>query len=394
MIGAFVLALLLNFFIPGYDKSLNYIFCGGLFFSIALYHFFKKDRYYNSLKLILIVLIWSTFNISWFFNHGFNRSVIILFAFFFTFLIFVQNHKGIIICTILMAINLGALLLIDTKWPELIAGEMTPEQEKVDIIYTLVIGWLLIPSYVLIAKNRYLKEYHKARQSEELKTSFLANMSHEIRTPLNAIMGFSELIKEDEDLRYNEKYIDLIYTNGQYLHELIDQVLNISLIESGSLTVQNRVVDLSEFLRRMETEGKMLIERAQKRGIEIRSVLSEPDLKIVTDLTQLEQVFKNLITNAIKFTSEGEIVIEVRYTNQIYHFSITDTGEGIAPEKQKSVFERFVKLSDFEHSRSKGAGLGLYLCRQIVEKLGGEISVQSIPKKGSRFQFTLPGEKP
>ncbi len=394
VIAAFSSAIILNLMIPEYDQRSNYIFGSGLLLIILMRSLFKRDKFYNSLKFLLIFLIWVTFNFSWYLNHGFTRSVIILFAFFFTFIIFIQSNRGIIISAILMALNLGVLFFISHKWPEVLAGDWTEEQDRIDIIFTLIIGWIFIPAYVIIAKNKYVSEYRKALKSENLKSAFLANMSHEIRTPLNAITGFSELIKEDPELRNNEQYLDVIYSNSIYLNELIDQVLNISVIESGNLKLNMQEFTIKKLFDRLKIETYQNLERRNRSKVRVKTVLEDKELRIFTDRIQLEQVLKNLITNAVKFTRTGEIQIGVDLVGSEYKFYVSDTGKGIAAEDLPTIFDRFVKLNGDQHGQSRGVGLGLYLCKRIVIHLGGTLTVKSEIGKGSTFQFTLPRTKP
>ena len=224
----------------------------------------------------------------------------------------------------------------------------------------------------------------KAENLDRLKSAFLANMSHEIRTPLNAIVGFASLLIESDDKKERQDYVDIMQENTELLLQLISDILDLSKIEAGTLDFTMDHLDIKSF-----SEDIM-------RNYDIKEdkpvpVLLAPDLPeyyIYTDKKRLMQVITNFINNALKFTNEGQIMLEYRHkaeSNEI-EFAVTDTGMGIAPDKVDQVFDRFVKLNSF----SKGTGLGLSICRSIIEHLGGTIGAESEMGVGSRFWFTHP----
>lgn len=224
----------------------------------------------------------------------------------------------------------------------------------------------------------------KAENLDRLKSAFLANMSHEIRTPLNAIVGFASLLVESDDKKERQDYVDIMQENTELLLQLISDILDLSKIEAGTLDFTMDHLDIKSFCEDI------------MRNYDIKEdkpvpVLLAPDLPayyIYTDKKRLMQVITNFINNALKFTNEGQIMLEYRHkaeSNEI-EFAVTDTGMGIAPDKVDQVFDRFVKLNSF----SKGTGLGLSICRSIIEHLGGTIGAESEMGVGSRFWFTHP----
>lgn len=226
------------------------------------------------------------------------------------------------------------------------------------------------------------KAKEKAEESDHLKSAFLANMSHEIRTPLNAIIGFSSLLQEATNPEEKKQYIDIIEENNRLLLQLISDILDLSKIESGTvemclgkMEVRQLCVDLISTLRI----------RAEK-NVELRIAPNLPKLHIISDRNRIHQVLMNFVTNAMKFTSEGSITLGYEICEKEVKFYVKDTGIGIEPEKQKEVFERFVKLNSF----IPGTGLGLSICQSIVTQLGGKIGLESEPGKGSCFWFTHP----
>ena len=222
----------------------------------------------------------------------------------------------------------------------------------------------------------------KAEEADRLKSAFLANMSHEIRTPLNAIVGFSSLLEEAEDAEEKHLYATIIEENNKLLLQLISDILDLSKIEAGTFDIIPEQVDAQQLCNE-------LLQSMQVRATEQVEILLAPELPELTftsDKNRLYQVLLNFVTNALKFTSEGSIVIDYRINGNEVRFSVQDTGMGIEPEKQEAIFTRFVKLNNF----IAGTGLGLPICQRIVTQLGGKIGVESEPGKGSCFWFTHP----
>lgn len=222
----------------------------------------------------------------------------------------------------------------------------------------------------------------KAEEADRLKSAFLANMSHEIRTPLNAIVGFSSLLEKAEDAEEKHLYATIIEENNKLLLQLISDILDLSKIEAGTFDIIPEQVDAQQLCNE-------LLQSMQVRATEQVEILLAPELPELTftsDKNRLYQVLLNFVTNALKFTSEGSIVIDYRINGNEVRFSVQDTGMGIEPEKQEAIFTRFVKLNNF----IAGTGLGLPICQSIVTQLGGKIGVESEPGKGSCFWFTHP----
>ena len=234
--------------------------------------------------------------------------------------------------------------------------------------------------------ERMLQEAkEKAEESNRLKSAFLANMSHEIRTPLNAIIGFSDLICQTDDAEEKEEYIRIVTSNNELLLQLIDDILDLSKIEAGTMDFSYAPTDINEL---MEDICLQMQQKNQRPEVQIMFTEKEPGCVINTDRLRLSQVIMNLMNNAMKFTSEGSITLGYRLTRQKdeLYFFVKDTGIGIPADQAGKVFERFVKLNTFV----KGTGLGLAICRVIIERLGGTIGVETREGKGSCFWFRLP----
>ena len=222
----------------------------------------------------------------------------------------------------------------------------------------------------------------KAEEADRLKSAFLANMSHEIRTPLNAIVGFSSLLEEAEDAEEKHQYVTIIEENNKLLLQLISDILDLSKIEAGTFDVIPEQVNAQQLCNELFQAMQM------KATPQVKILLAPelPELIFTSNKNRLYQVLLNFVTNALKFTSEGSIIIDYRINGNEVRFSVKDTGIGIAPEKQEAIFTRFVKLNSF----IPGTGLGLPICQSIITQLGGKIGVESEPGKGSCFWFTHP----
>ncbi len=234
----------------------------------------------------------------------------------------------------------------------------------------------------------------EAEESDRLKTAFLANMSHEIRTPMNSIIGFSNLLN-DSDLKQDKKdqYLQHIFQSSNLLLNLIDDIIDISKIEAGQITINLQICNLNETIKDLFFSAK---ETHKNKSIELRLNLpKDSDAYIVkTDPYRLRQVLTNLLGNAIKFTDSGyvEIGYALRNSDQkaVVEFFVKDSGIGIPKEKQNIIFDRFRQVDDSRSRKYGGTGLGLAISKRLVDLLGGNIWVESEPNKGSEFYFSLP----
>lgn len=237
----------------------------------------------------------------------------------------------------------------------------------------------------------------KAEESDKLKTAFLTNMSHEIRTPMNAIVGFSHLLTDPESTQEaKDEYIKIIKSNGEVLMNLINDILDISIIEAGQLKTKFKPVPIIDLLNELKNLYCTELDKHAK-DITIRTDY-DPDFKtltVITDKVRLSQVLSNLLSNAIKFTGEGVVTLGYRRSSSDeLIFFVKDTGPGIAPEKHDVIFDRFSKFDKFDNVKEKqlyaGTGLGLAICNELVRLLGGKIWLDSCLEKGTTFYFTIP----
>jgi CheY-like chemotaxis protein len=239
--------------------------------------------------------------------------------------------------------------------------------------------------------RKKLAEYEtmaqKAENASKMKSLFLANMSHEIRTPLNAIEGFSRIMAETDSPEERMNFMEIIESiNGRVL-ALINEILDLSRVEAGEIAIKKQMTDLNEMCKGIQLMFKFRCPDS------VNLNWSQPNMKVTlnTDPNRLTQVFSNLISNALKHTSKGSITYGYRLINdgQEVEFFVTDTGSGIAPEDINHIFQTYVSR---DAEQQNGYGLGLALCKIIVEKMNGHITVSSKLGEGSTFRFTLPFE--
>ena len=224
----------------------------------------------------------------------------------------------------------------------------------------------------------------KAEEADRLKSAFLANMSHEIRTPLNAIVGFSSLLAEIDEAEERKTYLSIVQKNNELLLNLISDILDISKIEAGTIDLTPTWVDVHQICREVITTFS---HKEHNEAVELRFDESLPQVMIYADRNRIMQVLSNFMTNALKFTTEGSVTLSYSLENDNeVRFCVTDTGKGIPAEDQADIFNRFVKLDSF----AQGAGLGLSICQNLVEGMGGKIGVQSREGEGACFWFTHP----
>ena len=230
-------------------------------------------------------------------------------------------------------------------------------------------------------KDSQLKR-ERAEELDRLKSAFLANMSHEIRTPLNAIVGFSQLLAETDDPEERHEFVEIIDSNNRMLLQLISDILDLAKIESGTMDLKFADMNVKEVINEIVTSFRIKM----PDNVALIAPQDSPECQIYSDRMRLTQVISNFLNNAIKYTSEGCIILAYEIIGDEIKFSVTDTGDGMSQEIQAHIFDRFYKGNTFK----QGTGLGLSICETIVNRLGGRIGVNSELGKGSTFWFTHP----
>jgi PAS domain S-box-containing protein len=237
---------------------------------------------------------------------------------------------------------------------------------------------------LVLAKN-------KAEESDRLKSAFLANLSHEIRTPMNAILGFTELL-QDPEITFNdlESYVAIIHKSGYHLLDIINDIIEISKIETGQVLPRLTQVDLSNMMQDLLSTLLISVPKEKRELLQIDPESLKNNCSIETDEVKLLQILNNLTVNAMKFTEKGYVKLGYRIFESHIEFVVEDTGIGIDKKYHNHIFDRFYQVESEHRIKAGGSGLGLAISKAYVEMLGGEISVDSNPGKGSEFRFTIP----
>lgn len=282
-------------------------------------------------------------------------------------------------CKIDLELRLDLLNTGVYKWVDLkgVAQEFD-ERGKV----TKILGFIADIQKRRDDEQALIEAKQRAEESDCLKSAFLANVSHEIRTPLNAIVGFSEVIAHTESECEREEYLDIVKANSNLLLHLINDILDLSRIESGKMEFIDENIQMDELCEELRQMHQMRI----KNDVKIIFERPAASLTIVSDSHRLRQLYSNLISNAIKYTEKGAITFGYKLKGDMMEGYVRDSGSGIPAEKLNNVFGRFEKLDLLK----QGFGLGLSICKSILDKMGGEIWVESELGVGSCFYFLIP----
>jgi len=246
----------------------------------------------------------------------------------------------------------------------------------------------------LARQNNVLKELsQQLRKADAAKSQFLATMSHEIRTPLTSIIGYAEALKAGAiPVDETGRAVDSICNNGEHLLELINDILDMSKIEANQLKLENLEIPFPRWLQNIED---IIVQRAEAKGLAFKVKLNLPlPEKIRTDPTRLQQILLNLLNNAIKFTAQGEVILEVSASDSDLRFKVIDTGIGITEEQKAAIFNVFTQAESATTRKYGGTGLGLNISRHLANNLGGDITVTSEPGKGSQFTASVALKQP
>lgn len=385
-----VFGLFINFFLD-FSKILIFfpVFIFLAFYGILIWA--KKAKELFFLKVVLTALTLLIVNFFWFWNFGSHGPAPYFFIVIYSLLVFIWHGRGLRLVTALIIINILLVFVIDFLNPDLIKDYENPIARITDVYTGLGMYAILIFFLMNNSKTYLINEYIKAKESDRLKSTFLANLSHEIRTPMNAIIGFSQMLDDPElSVKSRSFYVETINNQGEKLMSLINDIIDISMIESGSIELKEENVNLYDIIN----EQILLHKSKAKVGVQL-NFKEFDDLKnviILSDAFRLSQIVGNLLVNALKFTNEGsvEIILKHPIENRI-SITVRDTGIGISKNEYEKIFRSFyqIELKD-KNSLHEGTGIGLSMVKAVCEKMGGQITLNSVPNLGSEFKIYLP----
>lgn len=272
---------------------------------------------------------------------------------------------------------------------EKVIGVVAVQNYEDEVAYTEVDLYLLKYVARLVGLElELLKAKQDAEKADRLKSEFLANVSHEVRTPMNAIMGFAGILSGKQDPMMVKKYAPIIVENGKNLLKLLDDVLDLSRIESGNVDLRLEEIDLRLLFKKIFVNFKDTLMSDKQKVLDIVYNENIP-LKVYLDPKRIQQVMDNLINNAIKFTDKGSVSFDYGVVNNYLQFEVKDTGKGIDNDNKDKVFEKFYRIQDDRFFQT-GQGLGLSICKNLVNKMGGIIWIEDNIPNGSIFKFKIP----
>lgn len=360
----------------------------GIGYSVA-YILLRLKKMIRPSLVIFFLMMLMLLNVMWIYNGGSKGPTLLTFQIFLGFVL-LSSRDAItkwVIAT--YALNILFLFGVELRHPNLIIGYTDDQQRIYDMALVTIFFFFGTLPLLNYGKKRFLLEKEKARQSDRIKSAFIANMSHEIRTPMNAIVGFTELLGTNH-ITNEEKnqYLQIIRDNGEHLLHLINNIMDISKLDAKLVEVKYSEINVEQLINNLYNTFQPL---ALTRNLEMERHITpaNANLTIRSDYMLLYQVFSNTINNAIKYTRNGKITFGTKLGEKVTFF-VKDTGSGIPLDQQQFVFERFSQLDPSVPLNKGGVGLGLSICKSIMELIGGTIYVESDGVSGTTFFFDLP----
>lgn len=355
-----------------------------------LYYAARFKRWYLLTKHVAVISIIVMLDLMWLNNAGSYGPMPLVLVMVFSVFLFLWDGWKRVVFIIGYICNLALQLVIEQFYPEFITPYVNHNDRFFDFYSGFVINVTLSAVLIIYIKKLYIREKVKAIESEQLKTAFLANLSHEIRTPMNGIIGFAEMLnKPDLTEEKRKKFAKIIVDNSQRLLTMVSDVIEMSKLESGQLTVTKDYIYIDKLLLRLSQFYEL---KANEKGLDFKleNSIMQKDFTLYTDEQKLWQILSNLLGNALKFTSSGSIELKcTRVENEVI-FSVADTGIGIEKQYYSLIFERFRQVELTMPKNLGGSGLGLSISKNLAGLLGGHIWLESQIGKGSTFYLSLP----
>lgn len=360
--------------------------------SIIIMFFYWLTRFKKRFalgKLLYLSYVFVMINFLWIETAGSSGPTLIYIVAFIPMLTFMLNNKALTYSYIVIGINIPALILLEAYWPDLIKYYPSELYRVLDILMVSLVFILFEIPLIIYIKKLVITQRNNAREVAIQKTSYITNLSHEIRTPMNAILGFSELLNQDDlEIVEQKSYIQQINENGNTLLLLLNNIINISKIEHGQTEVSLSQFNALQIITRVHSS----LSYKQSQLVDFKVIASEKNDEIIySDAMFLYQILSNLTYNALKFTKKGFVHMDIQSNNDSVTFIVKDSGIGICESKQAYIFKQFEQAkSDYHMINLNGSGLGLAISSNLTEKLNGHICFESEKNVGTTFYLTLP----
>lgn len=343
-------------------------------------------------KLILTIYGLIALDMTWFVKFMSIGPILYFIFAFGALIVWVWHGRMLFFLLSVYIANILVLYILENLNLDQLAAYPNFETRSRDIYISFTLYSFLLIFLFQKIKEDFNREKERAIKSDLMKSAFLANMSHEIRTPMNAIVGFSELLNEENDPDKRTQYIQIIQSSSGNLLKLINEIVDLSKIEAGEMALSLSSFSVKRIFEEMDRIFSIELAHRNKAHVKLLFEIDESDYFIFSDPNRLKQILANLLNNAVKHTNEGAITCSCLRQNNTLIFSVADTGTGIPTEDQEKIFDRFTKFN-YLNNNAEGTGIGLSIVEKLVGLLAGKIWLESTWGKGSSFHFTIPYNK-
>jgi signal transduction histidine kinase len=368
---------------PVYFAGSSSIVILGLYFLVR----FGKCLYVPKLALTVLGLV--MLDLTWYSKFLSSGPVLFFLLILGALILWVWEGKSLVVLLIIYFLNIVLLFIIDYTAPDYLFRYPDLRIRSIDIFLSFLLYSSIMIFLLSVIKKDFIRQKERAIRSDKLKSAFLSNMSHEIRTPMNAIVGFSELLENENDYVKRHQYINIIKNSGNNLLKLINDIIDLSKIEAGDLQLNLTNFSIRELFTEITEIYTLELLRREKSDIKLNCYLPDGDYIIYSDLIRLKQVLFNLLNNSVKFTAHGSISFSCEKKRGELLFSVSDTGTGIPEADQKRIFDRFSKFN-YEGMNNEGSGIGLSIVEKVIGMLNGIIWLNSVEGTGTTFYFSIP----